>query len=90
MSADPDISTRYLRIVTRHHRSWARQIGASRDGHVVIFALVGPDGRDLGQVLVADDIGLELEPAVLQADGLHLVRERAAQPQGRAGVRDRS
>lgn len=82
MSADPDISTRYLstrylRIATRHHRSWARQIGVSLDGHVVLFALVGADGRDLGQVLMADDSGVELEPAVLLADGLHLVHEVA-------------
>ena len=74
MSAHPDISTRYLRIATQHHRSWARQIGAFRGGHIIVFALVGADGRDLGKVLIADDIGVELEPAVLQPDGLHLAR----------------
>jgi hypothetical protein len=74
MPAEPDISTRYVRIATRHHRAWARQIGAFRDGHLLVFALVDADGRDLGQVLLADDCRLELEPAVLQPDGLHRAR----------------
>jgi hypothetical protein len=71
MLADLGISTRYLRIATRYGRAWARQIGASRDGHLLVFSLVGTDGRDLGRVLVADDTGLELEPGVLLPDGLH-------------------
>jgi hypothetical protein len=75
MSAQPDISTRYLRITTRHHCSWATQIGASRNGLLIVFALVGPDGHYRGQVLMACSEGVELQPAVMRPDGLHLVRE---------------
>lgn len=63
---------RYVRVATARHRGWARQLGASRDGRVVAFALVDAAGRDLGQVLLADRPGLVVEPAVLRPDGLHL------------------
>jgi len=83
MPTEPDSSTRYVRIATRHHRAWARQIGTFKDGHLLVFALVDADGRDLGQVLLADDAGLDLQPAVLQPDGL------AACSKGRAARENR-
>ena len=72
MTTDASVSTRYVHIETRHHQGWARQLGASHGGQVLVFALVDAIGRDLGQVLVTKSCELRLEPAVRRPQGLQL------------------
>jgi hypothetical protein len=72
MTTDAAMSTRYVRIETRHHHGWARQLGTFLGGHVLVFALADANGRDLGQVLVARSCELSLQPAVRRPRGLEL------------------
>jgi hypothetical protein len=69
---DAAMSIRYVWIETRRREGWARQLGASPCGRVVVFALVDAAGRDLGQILVARSGELRLDPAVRRPRGLEL------------------